>query len=64
MEVSTSAYYAWCKAPQDDDKKQQDQKLADKVQQIFTDNRQCFGSRRVITKSGVQPDLKKGGALC
>lgn len=38
MEVNTSAYCAWCKSPLDDDRKQQDQKLADKVQQIFTDN--------------------------
>jgi transposase InsO family protein len=55
MEVSTSAYYAWCKAPQDGDNQQQDQLLADKVQQIFTDNQQCFGSRRLSER------LKKQG---
>ena len=45
--MSTSAYYAWLKAPQDDDNKRQDQKLAEKMRQIFTDNKQCFGSRRL-----------------
>ncbi|CAG1020666.1 hypothetical protein MTYM_00431 [Methylococcales bacterium] len=47
MQVSTSAYYAWLKAPHDDDNKRQDQKLAEKMRQIFTDNKQCFGSRRL-----------------
>ena len=45
--MSTSAYYAWLKAPPDDDNKRQDQLFAEKVQQIFTDNKQCFGSRRL-----------------
>jgi putative transposase len=55
-DVSTSAYYAWCHKPQDGDKKQQDQQLADKVWQIFTHNKQCFGSRRLadrLQKQGI-----------
>ncbi len=50
MQVSTSAYYAWCNSPPDDDKKHQDQQLADSVRQIFTDNKQCFGSRRLADR--------------
>ncbi|WP_082410018.1 IS3 family transposase [Methylomonas koyamae] len=50
MQVSTSAYYAWLKAPQDGDNKRQDQKLAENVRQIFTDNKQCFGSRRLADR--------------
>lgn len=60
--VSTRAYYAWLKAPQDDDNKRQDQKLADKVRQIFTDNKQSFGSRRLadrLQKQGVAVGLFK-----
>ena len=56
MQVSTSAYYAWLKTPQDDNNKRQDQKLAEKVRQIFTDNKQSFGSRRLadrLQKQGV-----------
>jgi len=48
--VSTSAYYAWLKAPQDDDNKRQDQVLAEKVRQIFTDTKQSFGSRRLADR--------------
>ncbi|WP_265588086.1 IS3 family transposase [Candidatus Methylospira mobilis] len=50
MQVSTSAYYEWLKARQDSDKDQQDQKLAEKARQIFIDNKQCFGSRRLADR--------------
>ncbi len=56
MDVSTSAYYAWCHNPQKGNKKQRDQQLADKVRQIFIDNKQCFGSRRLadrLQKQGI-----------
>jgi hypothetical protein len=46
MQVSTSAYYEWLKTPQDSDKDQLDQKVAEKARQIFDDNKQSFGSRR------------------
>jgi hypothetical protein len=48
MQVSTSAYYQWLKTPQDSDKDQQDQKVAENARQIFIDNKQCFGSRRLV----------------
>ncbi|TPQ26990.1 hypothetical protein C2U68_09915 [Methylomonas koyamae] len=50
MQVSTSAYYAWLKAPQDNDNQRQDQKLAEKVRQLFIDNKQSFGSRRLADR--------------
>ncbi|WP_229427645.1 IS3 family transposase [Methylomonas fluvii] len=50
MQVSTSAYYAWCNNPLNDDKKHQDQQIAENVKQIFTDNKQCFGSRRLADR--------------
>jgi putative transposase len=56
MAVSTSAYYAWCNAAAVGDKTQQDQALADKLRQIFTDNKHGFGSRRLsdrLKKQGV-----------
>jgi hypothetical protein len=50
MQVSTSAYYEWLKAPQDNDKDQLDQKVAEKAKQIFVDNKQSFGSRRLADR--------------
>jgi putative transposase len=54
MGVSTSAYYAWCHAREYDAKEQQEQRLADQVRQIFTDNKQCFGSRRLSDRMKKQ----------
>jgi putative transposase len=68
--VSTSAYYDWLKALQDSGKHQQDQKLAEKVKQIFIDNKQCFGSRRLadcLQKQGFAVGrfkTRRIGALC
>ncbi|WP_407939043.1 IS3 family transposase [Methylobacter luteus] len=42
-------------SPTKDTKEQQEQRLADQVRQIFTDNKQCFGSRRLSDR------LKKQG---
>ncbi len=50
MQASTSAYYEWLKAPQDNDKDQLDQKFAEKAKQIFVDNKQSFGSRRLADR--------------
>lgn len=46
----TSAYYDWLKAPTDSDKEQQDRKTAETAKQIFIDNKQCFGSRRLADR--------------
>lgn len=55
MGVSTSAYYAWCNVPEHSNKTQQDHQLADKAKEIFSDNKRCFGSRRLSDR------LKKQG---
>ncbi len=55
MEVSASAYYAWCQAKCAGVVMRQDQYLADKVRQIFVENKCSFGSRRLSDR------LKKQG---
>jgi len=55
MGVSTSAYYAGCNVPEHSNKTQQDHQLADKAKEIFSDNKRCFGSRRLSDR------LKKQG---
>ncbi|MGZ8241381.1 MAG: hypothetical protein ACXWTK_07670 [Methylobacter sp.] len=56
MGVNTCAYYTWYNAPKHGDKKQQAQLLSDKVCQIFSDNKHCFGSRQLsdrLKKQGI-----------
>ncbi|WP_407080181.1 IS3 family transposase [Candidatus Methylospira mobilis] len=50
MQVSTRAYYEWLKVPQDSDRNQQDQQVAERARQIFIDNKQCLGSRRLADR--------------
>jgi transposase InsO family protein len=55
MEVSTSAFYAWCKQPEDSEKTKQKQRLEDEAKQIFIETKQSYGSRRLSN------ELKKQG---
>jgi hypothetical protein len=55
VEVGTSAFYAGCNTAATRDTTQQDQVLSDKIRQIFSDNKYCFGSRRLSDR------LKKQG---
>ncbi len=57
MDVSTSAFYAWCKQPEDSEKIKQQQRLEDKVSQVFNENKQSYGSHRLSN------ELKKQGLL-
>ena len=50
MGVSTSTYYDWLKTPQDCDKQLQDQQLTEAMRQTFFDNKQSFGSRRLMDR--------------
>ena len=50
MGVSTSAFYTWCSNPDDSHKKQLDQVLAKRVQQIFAENKCSFGSRQLADR--------------
>ena len=56
MGVSASAYYAWCQAKCAGVDIRQDQYLADKVRQIFVENKCSLGSRRLsdrLKKQGI-----------
>lgn len=55
MEVSASAYYAWCQFGETGSDVREDQVLSEKIHRIFEENKRSFGSRR-ITKQ-----LKKQG---
>lgn len=55
MGVSTSSYYAWRQAPEDSVRKQRDEMLADKAEQIFSEHKSIYGSRRLSN------ELKKQG---
>lgn len=55
MQVSSSAFYAWTKRPETSDKTKEKTELEAKVLQIFDDNQQLYGSRR------ISKELKKAG---
>ncbi|MDT8407288.1 MAG: IS3 family transposase [Methylococcales bacterium] len=55
MGVSTNRYYAWRQAPEDSARKQRDEMLADKAEQIFNEHKSIYGSRQ------LSDDLKKQG---
>ena len=47
MEVSTSAYYAWCNRPDNSKKPEEEKKITAKLYQLFHANKQVYGSRRL-----------------
>jgi len=47
MKVSTSAFYAWAKTPEDTDKKIQQKQLEAKAIELFEENKNVYGSRRL-----------------
>ena len=56
MQVSSSAFYAWAKRPETSDKTKEKAELDAKIRQIFDDNKQIYGSRRIskeLTKAGI-----------
>ena len=60
MQVSTSAFYAWSKTPEDTDKKLLEKQLEGKAVQLFEENRKTYGSRRlseafINLKTAVEP---------
>jgi putative transposase len=49
MEVCKSAYYAWCQSAQKRTKAEQEQRVvANKLKQLFNENRRVYGSRRLM----------------
>jgi putative transposase len=59
MLVSTSAFYAWTKAPEETDKKGQQKQLEAKAIQLFHENKQVYGSRR-LAKAFIKEDIQVG----
>jgi len=59
MDVSTSAFYAWAKAPMTTDKKEYQKQLEVKAIQLFIDNKRTYGSRR-LSEAFLDEDIKVG----
>ena len=59
MEVSTSAFYAWLKTPEDSDKAQRKAVLEAKARQLFNDHKQTYGYRRLSNELG-KAGIKSG----
>jgi putative transposase len=57
MQVSSSAFYAWAKRPESSGKTKEKAGLEAKLRQIFDDNKQVYGSRR------ISKELKKIGII-
>jgi transposase InsO family protein len=57
MAVSTSAYYAWVKTPEETDKIKQKSVLEAKARQLFDEHKQTYGYRRLcdaLRKAGLK----------
>jgi len=57
MEVSSSAFYAWVKKPEDTDKIRQKAALEAKARLLFNDRKQTYGYRRLsheLGKAGIK----------
>lgn len=66
MQVSTSAFYAWVKAPISTAKKTQQKQLEAKTLQLFEENKKTYGARRLsdaFKKEGFQVGRFKTGRL-
>lgn len=59
MLVSTSAFYAWAKAPEETDKNGQQKQLEAKAIQLFDENKQVYGSRR-LSEAFIKEDIQVG----
>ena len=59
MLVSTSAFYAWSKAPESSDKKTRQKQLETKAVQLFEENKKVYGSRR-LSEAFIKEDIQVG----
>ena len=59
MLVSTSAFYAWSKAPESNDKKILQKQLETKAVQLFEENKKIYGSRR-LSEAFIKEDIQVG----
>jgi putative transposase len=66
MQVSTSAFYAWAKAPIGTAKKDQQNQLEARMLELFEKNKKSYGSRRLsaaFKDEGIQVGRYKAGRL-
>ena len=57
MRVSTSAYYAWVNSPDRQDRAKEESELKETIKQIFYENKQVYGTRRIsdsLSKLGIK----------
>ena len=59
MQVSTSAFYAWAKMPDDTDKKIRKKQLEAKAIELFGENKNVYGSRR-LSEAFIKEDIQIG----
>ncbi|WP_262966964.1 IS3 family transposase [Methylobacter psychrophilus] len=59
MQVSTSAFYAWAKMPKDTDKKIRQKQLEAKAIELFGENKNVYGSRR-LSEAFIKEDIQVG----
>ena len=63
MQVSTSAYYAWAKIPEDTDKEKLQKQLEAKAIELFEENKNVYGSRR-LSEAFIKEDIQVGSRKC
>jgi len=59
MQVITSAYYAWAKTPEDTGKKILQKQLEAKAIELFEENKNVYGSRR-LSEAFIKEDIQVG----
>ncbi len=59
MLVSTSAFYAWSKAPEDTDKKILKKQIEAKAVLLFEENKKIYGARR-LSEAFIKEDIQVG----
>lgn len=59
MRVSTSAFYAWSKAPENTDKKTLQKQLEARAIELFDENKKTYGSRR-LSDAFIKEDIQVG----
>ena len=63
LQVSTSAYYAWAKIPEDTDKEGLQRQLEAKAIELFEENKNVYGSRRLSEAFIKEKKIFRSGAI-
>ena len=62
MQVSASAYYAWAKTPENTDKKNLQKQLEAKAIELFEENKNVYGSRR-LSEAFIKEEIQESVRL-